>query len=239
MLSLQRVRARRTRAPSPFAPPLATMCARLVRGRVGCALALACGLGATSAGCEPLTTGSAGGPVSAKQRPLASYSGHFAELFDDAIEPRAVGLGLDLDASSTPRGDRYFRERAQVADVVVRARVSTVTGKQDGPDTRYHVGFTVLEVIGGTRPLGDELDVRFDRSSPGIGVVRSFEGRLVGRTMVVVARAFVRPDGDQEIHVHVAPDSKEVVAAVHEAVILNEAGGGTTFTTTSPTTHSR
>ena len=236
MPPLQRVRARRTRAPSPFAPPRAARCARLVRG---CVWALACGLGAMSAACEPMTTGPSGGPVAATQRPLASYSGHFAELFDDAIEPRAVGLGLDLDASSTPKGDRYFRQRAQEADVIVRARVSTVTGKQDGPDTSYHVGFKVVEVIGGTHPLGDELVVRMDRSSPGIGVVRSFEGRLVGRTMVVVARAFVRPDGDQEIHVHVAPDTKEVVAAVREAVILNEVGGGTTFTTTSPTTHSR
>jgi hypothetical protein len=223
MSSLPRVRARRTRAPSRIATPYA----RRVGGYV---CALACGLGAMTAACEPMT-GSAGGPVAATSRPLASYSGHF--------EPRAVGLGLDLDASSTPRGDRYFRERAQAADIIVRARVSTVTGKQDGPDTSYHVGFKVIEVLGGTHPLGDELVVRIDRSSPGIGVVRSFEGRLVGRTMVVVARAFVRPDGDQEIHVHVAPDTKEVVAAVHEAVILGETAGGTTFTTTSPTTHSR
>src|SRR6185436_10920477 len=68
-------------------------------------------------------------------RALSPYSGHATELFDDAIEPRAVGM--DLDQTSSPKADPRFRERAQLSDVVVRARVSTVTGKVEGPETTY------------------------------------------------------------------------------------------------------
>ena len=35
-------------------------------------------------------------------------------------------------------------------------------------------------------------------------------------------REFVRPDGDRELHFHLAPDSKEVKLAVSDAVLLGE-----------------
>jgi hypothetical protein len=156
-------------------------------------------------------------------RPLPAYSGHATELFDDAIEPKAVGLELEqtISAKSDPR----FRERSQVSDVVVRARVSTVTGKVEGVDTSYQVGFRVLSTLAGKHPVGEEFSVHFDKNSPSSGILKSFEGRLVGKTMVVFVRAFVRPDADQELHVHAAADNKDVTDAVREAVILEELGG--------------
>src|SRR6202034_3741291 len=58
-------------------------------------------------------------------RPLPSYVGHAAELFDDGIEPRAVGL--DLEQVSDPRSDALLRERTQVSDAALRVRISTLT----------------------------------------------------------------------------------------------------------------
>ena len=163
-----------------------------------------------------------GGPgaQSADGRPLPAYAGRATELFDDAIEPKAVGL--ELDQTSTPRGDPLFRERAQVSDVVVRARVSTVTGKAEGVDTTYQIGFRVLETLGGKHPVGEEFNVRFAKGSPSSGILKSFEGRLVGKSMVVFVRTFVRPDADQELHLHAAADTKDVVDAVKQAVALDE-----------------
>src|SRR4051812_43851630 len=125
-----------------------------------------------------------GGPgaQSGDTRPLPAYAGHATELFDDAIEPKAVGL--ELDQTSTPRGDPLLRERAQLSDVVVRARVSTVTGKVEGVDTTYQIGFRVLETLGGKHPVGEEFNVRFAKGSPSSGILKSFEGRLVGKSMV-------------------------------------------------------
>src|SRR5205823_6348936 len=45
-----------------------------------------------------------GGPdANSPSRPLPAYEGHQAELFDDAIDPRAVGL--NLDEARTPQTD--------------------------------------------------------------------------------------------------------------------------------------
>jgi hypothetical protein len=174
---------------------------------------------AASLGCGPAGSGAAS---PANERKLPPYSGHATELFDDAIEARAVGL--ELEQTSTPRSDPRTRERSQVADVVVRARVDTVTGKVEGPETSYQVGFKVIDTLTGKHPVGETFAIRLDKNSPSIGILRSFEGRLVGKTMVVFVRAFVRADAEQELHVHVAPDAKDVLDAVHDAMVLEDFG---------------
>src|SRR4051812_45723649 len=71
-------------------------------------------------------------------RKVASYQGRQADLFDDSIDPAAVGL--DFDKGYAPRLDKALRERAQVGDAVLRVRVATVTVKTDGPDAVYQLG---------------------------------------------------------------------------------------------------
>src|SRR5687768_13711295 len=63
-------------------------------------------------------------------RPVSTYAGRPADLFNDTIEP--AGVGLDFDRSYSPRSDRMLRERAQLGDAILRVRVSTVTAKVDG-----------------------------------------------------------------------------------------------------------
>jgi hypothetical protein len=169
--------------------------------------------------CTPIATDPAALTAAANAK-LPPYKGDLADRFDDTIEPHAVGLALDNYAM--PKGDPKLRARAQLADVVVRGRITTVTGQVESGNHVYQVSFHVLERLGGQHPVGDDFTVRFDATSPSLGIVRSMEGQLVGKTLVMFAKKFLRPDGDTEVHFHAMADEPDVIAAVKEAVILDE-----------------
>lgn len=168
----------------------------------------------SAAGCTPL--GGANGP----SRPLPAYAGRAVDLFDDSIEAAAVGL--DFDKGYVPRSDTVLRERSQVSDAVLRVRVSTVTTKRDGAEASYQLGLQTIEKLAGAHPPEKSFTVQIGRASESIGIMKSFESRLVGYPFVAFVREFAKPDGDRELHFHLAPDTKEVKAAVNEAVILGE-----------------
>jgi hypothetical protein len=170
---------------------------------------------ATAPGCGPST------PASAPGRPLPGYSGRAAELFDDAIDP--AGVGMDYDKGYTPRADPLLRERAQVSDAVLRVKVQTVTGKTDGPEKTYQLGLHIVEKLTGANAPPADFTVGVNKSSESHGILKNFEGRLVGYPFVAFVREFVRPDGDREIHFHLSPDTKDVKTAVGDAVVLGEA----------------
>lgn len=157
------------------------------------------------------------------RRALPQYQGHATELFDDAIEPQAVGL--EVDRTRPPKGDPVLRERTQTADAVVRVRITTVTGKQEDSGPTYVIGFRVLDQITGPHPPPTEFQIRLSPRSPAVGIVKSFEDRLVTMkvTFLAFVRGFTKPDDvDGEIHFHLSPDTKEVLAAVMEAATLAE-----------------
>jgi hypothetical protein len=171
---------------------------------------------AGAAACDPLP-GSPGahGPG----RPLPSYAGHATVLFDDTIEPAAVGITLDVGVD--PRTDRLLRERVQVGDSTSRVRVTTVTAKEEDNGTRYVVGLKSLEPLAGHFPQSETFEVTVGKSSPSTGILKGLDGQIVGKTFVGFVRAFVRPDGDPEVHFHLAPDSKDEIAAVKDAAVLS------------------
>jgi hypothetical protein len=156
----------------------------------------------------------------APTRPLPAWAGHQVEVFDDTIEPAAVGL--DLDKGYMPRGDPMLRERAQLADAVVRVKVTTVTAKTDGPDSIYQLGMNTVEKMSGKNPPPPQFNLVIGKASESHGILRSFESRLVGKDFVAFVREFARADGERELHFHLAPDSKDVRAAVGDAVLLGE-----------------
>ncbi len=149
-------------------------------------------------------------------RPLPTHSGRAAELFDDSIEPAAVGL--DYDRGYEPKSDAVLRERAQVSDGVVRVKVQTVTEKKDGPAVTFQLGLHTVESLGGRHPPPADFMVTVRRSSESHGIMRNFDARLVNRAFVAFVREFVLPDGDREYHFHLAPDSKDVRFAVVDAL---------------------
>jgi len=153
-------------------------------------------------------------------RPLAAYTGRQADLFDDTIEPAAVGL--DFDKGYSPRLDKVLRERAQVGDAVLRVRVSTVTAKKDGPDATYQLGLHTVEKLAGNNPPPPDFTVQIDKASESHGIMKNFESRLVGYAFIAFVREFAHPSGDREVHFHLAPDTKEVKAAVGDAMVMSE-----------------
>jgi hypothetical protein len=162
-----------------------------------------------------------GGPdPSTPARPLPTYEGHQVELFDDAIDARAVGL--NLDDTRTPQSDAIVRERAQVGDAVVRAKVETVTSKRDGDNVEYQLGLQLIEKLTGEHPPPDAFVIRLDKTSPSAGIVRSLDSRLGGKAFIVFLREFKGTDNEPRFYAHFAPDTKDIVAAVKDAMALSE-----------------
>lgn len=153
-------------------------------------------------------------------RAVATYSGRLADLFDDAIEPAAVGL--DLDKGYTPRLDKGLRERALNAEGVLRVRVSTLTAKSDGPSSIFQIGLHTVEKLAGDNPPPADFTVQLTQSSASHGILKSFESRLVGYAFIAFVREFAQPNGDREIHFHLVPDTKDVKTAIGDALVMSE-----------------
>jgi len=169
-----------------------------------------------------LASGACGG--GAAEGRLVQYAGHATELFDDVIEPRAVGL--ELDVASTPRSDPILRERTQIGDAVVRVRISTVTESGYGKTIRHQLVLQTLEKLAGERPPPPTFTVTLDDNSPAAGIIRNLESRLGGKTFIAFVKAFggAAPQGggepEKEYHFHMAPDTRDVRDAVAEAIVF-------------------
>lgn len=166
------------------------------------------------ASCGPPT------PVGASGRPVSAYSGRATELFDDSIDPRAVGMAFDK--GPLPKADPVLRERAQLSDAVLRVKVQTVTTRTDGPEKIYQVGLRTVEKLAGSHAPSVDFTVGVQKASESHGIVKTFESRLIGYPFIAFVREFVRSDGDRDIHFHFAPDTKEVRDAVGDAIVLGE-----------------
>jgi hypothetical protein len=173
--------------------------------------------------------------------PLPSYTGRETELFDDVIDPSAVGAAAaaaGAGVGATAKDDPLLRERTQTGDAVVRARVVTVTSGPESHGDGWRIGFHTLETVAGKRPPDDEFTFVVDRRAPAAGLVRMLEARLIGATFVVFVRQFVPSDhgtpsdgsiayappepAPAELHFHFAKDDKDELGAVREASLLGE-----------------
>jgi hypothetical protein len=167
----------------------------------------ACGAGAVRSG--------------APRGALPTYAGHEADLFDDAIEPRVIGY--ELDRAPPPKNSTRLRERAQVGDAVVRARLTTITSKVEDRGRSWQIGFHTLERLAGFGPLEADFTVQVEPNGRSAGILRADEQRLVGMTFVAFVRQFARPGppGESDLHFHLAPDERADIAAVRAAVTLD------------------
>ncbi len=164
--------------------------------------------------CVSLAACGPAGEANVPKRALPTYVGHETELFDDGVEPRAVGL--ELETPDHPLHDPKFKERIEIADSVVRGRVTTVTAREEDTGTAYQVSLKTVEKLTGTFPPSETFTLDIDRRSGAVGVLRNFNGRLVGMSFVVFLRSYVRADGDQELHFHITQDADDVKKAVVE-----------------------
>lgn len=151
------------------------------------------------------------------EAPLPRYEGRDTELFNDSIEPAAVGL--DLDQSYAPGRAPLFLERTQTADAVARVRLDSLTTKPDGPGELYELRLRTSEALIAKRANG-EYTVSVRRGNDAQGILRSLGTQLVGRAFIGFFRTFQRADGEKEVHCHLTADTKEVRAAVEQAVAV-------------------
>jgi hypothetical protein len=169
-----------------------------------------------------VATAACGKGASGPGRDLPPYNGHSVDLFDDGIDPDAVGF--QVAPGEPPMSDTRLRERTQTGDAVVRARVMTVTEKREEKRHTWQLGMHTLERLAGSGPLDDDFTVEVEDTDPGAPMVHAFEGGLVGKTFVAFVRAFARagePDEWDE-HFHLAADSAAVKQAVQAAVLLQQ-----------------
>lgn len=161
-----------------------------------------------------------GGPAKSADVSLSKlpvWEGRAVELFNDGLDPAVLGLTMEKPIY---RGDLLFRERCKAAEFVARMKITTVTeGTNDGKKTVV-LGFSGVERLAGSAPPAT-LEAAFRQGSPSFGLIERTQSKLRGKSVVVAWRTY-RQDGEAVVHVFVAPDDPEVVAAVHENVALEE-----------------
>jgi hypothetical protein len=156
-----------------------------------------------------------------------AYTGHPTELFDDGIDPIAVGY--QLEPGPPPATDAKLRERVQTADAVVRARVTTVTSKKEDTGRSWQLGLHLLGRLAGTGGMDNDFSLDVEATDQGAGMVKAFEANLVGATFIVFARTFgkagvagVGEAGEPELHFHLSADKPDVLDAIKQAALLQQ-----------------
>ena len=180
-------------------------------------LFLVCAVSALVAGLTSVSCGGAAGPAAPLYPP---YTSQDARLFDDAIDPRVLGVGYDAPLVA-PRGDASLFERSQIGDGVVRGRIDTVTVKGGGGSPRFELGIRVLEPLAHGEALGPDFVLPVDHTSPSFGLVRALQSRLSGRNAIVFVRTYSNESGESIPHFHMVPDDPRVANAVREATSLD------------------
>ena len=158
--------------------------------------------------------------VSSPGEGLDPWQGPLAALFDDSINPAAVGLSLE---GTRAQDDPMLRSRSGTADLVARVRVQTVTRDAVGAKITYHLVLQVGEPpLVSSRLTDRTLELVIHQSSPAFGIVSSLEPSLRGRTFIAFVRRFAgahRP----ELHWMLTADTPEVAALVSASTIVEAA----------------
>lgn len=154
---------------------------------------------------------------------LPAYAGREAALFDDGIEPQAVGYNLEPGVA--PREDSLLRERTRLGDRVVRAQVVSITSTRNESGRTWQIGLHTLEKLAGEGGADPEFTLRMNGSAPGASVMRIFDGRMIGIPLMAFIREFEPTGGAgrSELHFHLASQDKDEVDAVRVAALSGDA----------------
>jgi hypothetical protein len=184
---------------------------KLAFGLALCGVASACG-----------AAGGMAGDGSARSLPV--WDAQAREVFDDNIEPAAVGLTME---GKTVRNDPLLRERARSADLVARVRVSTVTVETLEQKVTYRLVVQVVPPPFNTPAIsGTSFEIAVGPEAHAYGIAKAFDTRLRGASFIGFLRYFAGGEGGEpEVHWHFSPDSAEVAAAVRDALALAELSG--------------
>jgi len=167
--------------------------------------------------------GPAAPPAAAETQVFPVWDAGASELFDDNIDPAAVGLLMEGKPS---RSDPALRDRARTADLVARVNVSTVTAETVIDRVTYRLVIQVLPPPFNTPTM---TDTTFELSVPpgarAYGIMKALDMRLRGASFIGFLRRFAAEGGESAVHWHLAPDNADVAAAVKDALALAELSG--------------
>jgi hypothetical protein len=153
---------------------------------------------------------------------LPVYAGNATQLFDDRIDPKAVGLA---DVAENPRTDPVLRARTQNAEIVARTRVSTVSVDTVGGKPVYRLRFTFAEPPVVARGFsGNQIEIAVHDASPAFGIVKWLDTKLIGYSFIGFFHRFAG-NYEPEVRFHLSPDDPQVMAAVRDASALSELSG--------------
>ena len=126
-------------------------------------------------------------------RPLPAYEGHAAELFDNAIEPTAMGYPSDTAAAPSPWATPACASAPRWATPSCRARVTTVTSKIEDSGRSWQLGLRTTERLAGSGAPGNDFVLTIDPTDPAAGIAKGFEARLIGTSFVAFVRGVPAP----------------------------------------------
>ena len=163
-------------------------CGLFACGLFACGL-FACGLLA----CGLLACG--GEPFAVQPTSMRSWEGRFESLFDNGIEPAAVGLSLD---GSTPEEHPLLASRVPDAEIVAILRVQTLSSDSFGLQTRHTLTMQVEgQPLTPTRTTQRRFELKVLRGMPGFGIVERLGTELRGRKFIGFLRRFPGNEGPQ------------------------------------------
>jgi hypothetical protein len=159
----------------------------------------------------------------AAEPPPEYLSERMAGLFDNSIEPAAIGFS----GQTTNEYRNLLIERAQNAEFIVHARIATVSTEGHGDATRYSVTLkTVGEPIAGPRPPGGDINITLSPSDRSYRLARSRDMALVGTPVIALLRRFRTREGPS-LRWYLAPDTEQTLAIIKQGLLFaNMAGAG-------------
>lgn len=146
------------------------------------------------------------------------WEGRLKSLFDDSIDPSAIGLA---GTTATTSGG-VLQARAEEAHHIVRVRVTTVSTEGSNRTLRYLITLRVTgDPIAGPRPPSDTIQIVIGQDNPTFALAKTQDIRLTGTSFIAFLREFDQ-DGSPVVHWHLARDGEDVVKAARDAAVLSE-----------------
>lgn len=161
-------------------------------------------------GCEPASS-----PVTV-QAPRDAWVGPYQGLFDDAIDPVAVGL---LQSGESPAESPLLADRTKLAELVARMRLQTLSRDTRAGRSSYALTFEVGEPPFRAQIADRRIELYVAPNTMAFELVSSVENTLRGRTFTGFVRRFATAGGS-ELHWHLTADTVEVHQAVAAALAV-------------------
>ena len=150
---------------------------------------------------------------------LTVWEGHLAALFDDSIDPSAVGFG---STSATTGGEGALLERTEEAEFIVHVKVETVATEGPANAPRYLLTLRVIgDPIAGPRPSEDRLNIVIEPQNRSYGIAKARDLQLSGTAFIAFLRHFQDGQGSK-LHWHLARDGEDVLATVKKGLVISE-----------------